>query len=200
MTPRLIVRIAFGLLFLSLAACGDGGALPTGHASATGNVATGTAPAQSATPIPAGSAPTPTNVPAGWQVFAGPNFSMAYPPGWRERTTKRSDAPMLYSFQSTTDAQGGQLSVYASETGGLDATTVATLCRAHAGDQLVTFAGLPMRYSVASPGERDWVFIANTATSYILTAPDATLSPDVQARNGSILSTFRPQETTPGCS
>lgn len=67
------------------------------------------------------------------------------------------------------------------------------------GTTAVTYAGLPMRYSVAEGVYRTWQFVNSQGTSYFLSAMDATQPSSVQQANDAILATFKPDEATPGC-
>jgi hypothetical protein len=191
LTATLVVMLLF-----ALTAC-SGGDTTTGIPNGTASVAPTWTPAQAptATMIPAGSAATPTNVPAGWQVFAAPHLSIAYPPDWIVQIAPQQGGGTTYEFQS----QVGSYRVQVSESDNVDSATAAAICSS--GDQVVTFAGLPMRYSVGNGGRTLlWEFLASNSTDYQLQTADASSDPGVQAEDKSILSTFRAQYTTPGCS
>src|SRR5262249_48136835 len=147
------------------------------------------------------SATATATVPPGWQTYQGPHFTIAYPPTWTETTQAQGDStpsqPVIaYAFTAPTGSASGFVSVTESDTVAA-AALQATFGKTTSGDQTVTFAGMPMRFSQNTGGERtrSWVLITNAGTVYQLDANDFLASaPDyaqVVAQNTAVLSTFQ---------
>lgn len=153
-----------------------------------------------ATAIPAGSAPTPTNVPAGWQVYVGPHFSIAYPAGWSVSPNPQGDnSPSHPHVVYGLTMPDGVSLVSIGETDNVDPATIQSDFCGPQGSR-VTLAGLPMRYQVDNSGvNRGWEFGTTQGTVYELATTDGNKSADIQAQDQAILATFRPEYTTPAC-
>lgn len=185
---------------LMLAACDMGASGTTAHgavSTATPTVIATTAPTAMAT----------STAPPGWHTYQGPHFTISYPVVWTEATQAQggstaSQPIIAYAFTSP----DGKEYVSVTESDNIDAATIqGTYCKGTSGDQVVTFAGLPMRFSQQSGSyrTRSWVLITNAGTVYQLYANDFLASApdysDVVAQNTAVLSTFQAQYTTPGC-
>jgi hypothetical protein len=192
-------------IVLMLAACGG-----TSGAAARGTPSTPAPTASAATATATVPAATATaTVPAGWRTYQGPHFTIAYPPTWTEETQAQggstaSQPIIAYAFTAPTGSASGYVSV--TESDNVNAATIqGTYCKSTSGDQTVTFAGVPMRFSQQTGGyrTRSWVLITNAGTVYQLYANDFLASAsdyaNVVAQNTAVLSTFQAQYTTPGC-
>lgn len=185
---RRLLSIVLCSLILGLAAgCGM---TTTDSPAATQPTAT-TAPTSIPTPGP----PTPTNVPAGWQVYSGTHFTIAYPSGWTTTVSPAQTGLMGGGIVLTDPATSGQVTV--SETWGYSQSQLQAMCQLQGA--AVTLAGLSMKYSVGEGVHRNWLFIDSHGTAYTLDAMDANQSQSVQQQHDNILATFRPDDASPGC-
>ena len=190
-------RISLWLLGALLA----GAALALAGCSGTTEVllppaATTTAVATATTTLPA------PGVPAGWQQYTGPHFTLAFSPGWTAQATPQGDSTatqpdIVYSF-APSGADTPSVSV--TEQDGWDAATTQNVCTMHANDQMVTLAGMQWHYVLAANGQaRVWYFFSNQGTAYTLMAYDATANARTQAQDDAILATFHADYATSGC-
>src|SRR5262249_12331525 len=133
----------------------------------------------------------PHSVPAGWQVYDGPHFAIALPSGWTAQSFTQGDSTtaspdIIYSL----DAPDRHGSVQVQEHDGISSSDIQALyCAGFAQSTIVTFAGLPMRYSdTGDEGTaRSWVFISNKGTVYGLQANDGFDPPaDLTALNTTV--------------
>lgn len=198
MNRRLLTTALVVLVACSLFGCSPGPSVaktvPTATSTAT------MPPSPMATAIPAGSAPTPTNVPTGWQVYVGPHFSIAYPAGWSVSPNPQADnSPSHPNVVYALAMPDGTSHVSIGETDNVDAATIQSDFCGSQGSR-VTLAGLPMRYQVDSSGvNRSWEFVTTLGTVYGLTTIDGNKGADIQQQDQAILATFRPEYTTPAC-
>ncbi len=136
---------------------------------------------------------TPAGGPAGWLVYHGDHFTIAYPPGWSYNLPTTSD-PQTLVVILTGPQPRDQIEVVEMTAVAADAEPCSTL-----GTTAATLAGLPMRYDVVEGVHRVWSFYTSAHISYDLSALDADQSTTMQTRHDSILATFRPDDRTPGC-
>lgn len=194
------LRAALTLLvaLLCLSAC-QAAAGQAQTATPTAPTLATTPPLPTATTMPA-PAPTPTNVPAGWTVMTGLHFSMAYPPNWTRQSIQSNDGALIYTFMPPhPQNEGVTVSVYVPQ-GTPQSANLAPYCLPPSSDvRDTTFAGLPMVYMVAGEGlfMRTWTFVNALGTMYSLDALDAQGSAAAQAQDAAMLSTFRPDSSTP---
>lgn len=209
MPRKLWVTGACLVLLLGVAACGAQSlsANPGDAHAGTPEPTITPWPTYTPKPLP----PTPTNVPAGWQVYAaaGTHFSIAYPAGqWSVSIAVQGNSTpnhpsTNYIFTSTdptaVDGTGVRIEMVINETDGESAGTIQQICQTNS--HTTPLANLPMRYSASITQGRDrvWVFVTDRSTTYGLQVADATASADIQAQDDQILATFRPEYTTPGC-
>lgn len=193
-------------IVLMLAACGgsSGAAVRDTSSTPPPSVSPTTVPAPIATAtVPA----TAVKIPSGWLIYQGPHFTIAYPPTWIETTQAQggstaSQPIVAYAFAPSDGSAYVSVTEYDNVTA---ATIQGTYCKNTSGDQTVTFAGLPMRFSQQTGGyaTRSWVLITNASTVYQLNANDFLTSKSDYAnrvaQNTAVLSTFQAQYTTPGC-
>jgi hypothetical protein len=66
--------------------------------------------------------------------------------------------------------------------------------------RLVSLAGLSMNYTVGEGVHRNWLFVNSNDVAFTLDARDATQSSQVQQQDNSVLATFRPDDSSSGCS
>jgi hypothetical protein len=142
----------------------------------------------------------PAKVPAGWHVFHGPHFALAYPPGWTvsknaQATGTAAHANVAYGFASPDRKQ----MVAVNEQDGWDAATIQReFCRQQSTP--VELAGLTWRYVTAENGVlRAWLFITDRGTVYGMGAQDGTQPQSVQQQDAAVMATFRAEYTTSGC-
>jgi len=140
-------------------------------------------------------------VPAGWQVYSGPHFTIAYLAGGSVTSSVQANSTaqrpnVVYGIT----AQGKYAVTVNEQDNWDDATIQNDFCRNPTNDPTVTLAGLPMRYSTGAGGAgRSWLFITDKGTVYGLGTDDGYAGKDVQAQDNAILATFRAEYTTPGC-
>jgi hypothetical protein len=164
------------------------------------------ASALSACSLPGIGAATPTatpaqqpssNVPAGWQVYAGAHYTIAYPPDWS------------YSFKSPpTGAQGQGIILSGAQTSdqitimeqyGFSSSDIQKLCKLGEGETMTRLAGLPMKYTLGEGVYRTWFFLNSQGYSYSLTVLDGNQPQAAQKQHDAILATFRPRDSASGC-
>ncbi len=85
-------------------------------------------------------------MPSGWQVYAAQHFTIAYPGEWIVQIAPGASGETHCEFESTI----GGYRVQVIEEDSVDVSVVATICSSS--EQVVTFAGLPMWYSVENYG------------------------------------------------
>lgn len=139
--------------------------------------------------------PTPTNVPAGWVVFVGPHFTIAYPKAWTYANGAVPGNAFGVSIVLQNASTGELLTI--EETYGYTPAQLQTLCAQGAGP--AQLAGLPMRYTLDAGATRTWYFVTSHHYAYALVALDAGQPPSVLAAHDAILATFRPDDPFPGC-
>lgn len=172
------------LAITTLAGCGA-------SASATTSTTSTTAP-NTAGYLP----PTPTNVPAGWQVYSGPHFTIAYPSGW----STQSDNPPTGSMGLTISLQKPQgREIVVQELYGYSDAQFKDMCKPLVGGTPVRLATLPMTYQLFEGVYRQWFFINSNRYSYMLEVLDGNQPQAAQAADDAVLATFRPDDPTPGC-
>ncbi len=196
--PRFRTRLAFALLgaLLCLAACA-----PTATVSVSPTATTSPAPTYP-TALPTATlevapAPTPTNVPAGWSVLAGLHLSLAYPPEWAVRTIPPHEGltSTLYNLAPAAASQDLFVVVQVQPR----ATDLSPYCAPGASWRRATLAGLPMVFAVTGAGRpvREWTFANAQRTVYTLYTDDTQADTAAQARDDTILATFRPDNADP---
>lgn len=162
-------------------------------------------PTATPSPAPAATA-TPTlqllNVPSGWQVYNGPHFAIALPPGWTvdafpQGNSTPSKPAVAFGLRSPT----GRSDLSVHENDGLTVADIQQVCSVLANRPVVTFASLPMRFSASEGGgiSRDWAFVSDKGSDFDLQALDGFSSADVKSQDEAILGTFRPEFTVSGC-
>ena len=176
--PRFPTRLALALLgtllCLTLAACAS---TPRVSVSPTATATTLIAP--TATPM---LDPTPIAVPAGWTVLDMPHFSLAYPPGWTVLTHPPDDV-YPYTVYFILLPSGAASAVRLSVQPHAQSSYLTAYCAPVTADwQHLTFAGLPMGYTLTGEGSamRSWYFVNAQGTAYSLQASDANA--DVRPR------------------
>ena len=135
-----------------------------------------------------------TSEPAGWTVYHGDHFSIAYPAGWSTSTPAIEDGGQTAVIVLSGPKPRDQIGVTEIRT--VPANTAP--CAA-GGTQSVRLAGLPMRYAVVEGVHRVWSYFTNAHIEYALSALDADQSPEIQAQHDAILATFRPDDRDSGC-
>jgi hypothetical protein len=157
-------------------------------------------PTATPTPLP----PPPFSVPSEWQVYRGHHFALAYPPRWM--VSEDSDAQSAPSSSPTAlatavsinfEATDGTAAVAISEREGLDQSALRQVC----GQQgtHTTFAGLPVISAAQAYSLRSYIFAASDGVVYTLLYDDVDSSADARALDIAVLSTFRPEYTSPAC-
>lgn len=146
----------------------------------------------------------PLNVPAGWQVYNGPHFAIAYPPNWSvgvfpQGNSTSAQPIVVYGFKSP---DGGQ-TVSVTEADGFQAT-LKSQCLSFKSSALysvVTLAGIPMFFTDKTAGGivREWSFFTDQGTSYGLSAEDGRSSAAIRAQDDAVLSTFHAEFTSSVC-
>ncbi|HEX8730568.1 MAG TPA: hypothetical protein VF725_00800 [Ktedonobacterales bacterium] len=191
--PRVPARPALTLLgaLLCLAACAPAATI---HASATATATPAPAFATVTPTPPPVLVPPPATIPAGWAVLATPLFSLAYPPDWTVETQMENQDYVIMSPSNGPN-------VLVTSVANADIATYGTLyCQpASGGARPTTFAHLPMTFRrVGLAGAvREWVFVSARKTVYNLTSGDAMATAAIQSQDAAILSTFRPDDSTP---
>ncbi len=137
------------------------------------------------------------NSPAGWQVYEGQQFTIAYPPDWS------------YGFKSPpTGAQGQGIvlsgpqasdQVTILEEYGFSDSDIQNLCKLGEGETMTRLAGLPMKYTLGEGVYRTWFFLNSEHYSYALTVLDGNQPQAVQKLHDAILATFKPNDSASGC-
>lgn len=134
--------------------------------------------------------------PAGWTIYHGAHFSIAYPAGWSSATpTFAGDGQSVVVILSGPQPRD-QIEVV--ETSGIPQAQIPDVCAA-TGQSPAHLAGLPMTYTVAEGVHRVWSFFSAAHISYQVSAMDADQPAAMQAQHNTILATFQPDDTTPGC-
>lgn len=151
-------------------------------------------------PSAAGTAAAPTTTPtvpgtsAGWSVYRGAHFTIAYPGGWSYTTTSGGVGQTIVKLVGPQSRD----QIIIIETTGVPQDQAASDCHV-AGATQTKLAGLTMSYQVAEGVHRTWSFLTSAHTSYALNTLDADQPAATQARHDAILATFRPDVTTSGC-
>lgn len=182
-------------VLLMLSSC----AMPLVGASAPAPEPTSTL-APTLPPLPTSTA-TPTlpsaYAPAGWSVYWGDHFTIAYPPGWYEMSP--AAPPETGVTQTIIELTGpqprDQITVVEST---FPQDQLTDFC-ATTGQTATLLAGLPMTYQVVEGVHRQWTFVTDKQISYQLSTFDGDSSATMQAQSDAILATFRPDDTAPGC-
>lgn len=189
MIHRFALVLSAALLVCMFSGCGT---VAAQTASSTSTPTITHLPTATPAPMP----PTPTNVPAGWQVYSGTHFTIAYPANWTYTTSPAQQGFMgggvIFSNQQYT----GQISVV--ETYGYSQSQIQSIC--HLDGTPKTLAGIQMKFVVGEGVHRNWSFVNSDGVEYSLDALDATQPQGVQALDDSILATFRPDDAAPLCS
>lgn len=141
--------------------------------------------------------PTPLNVPAGWQIYSGPHFTIAYPNGWTMTTSAVQTGLMGQGIILTDPTQPGTGQVSVVEEYGYSSSQLQAICQLPG--TIVTLAGLRMKYTVGEGVHRNWQFVSSSGVSDTLDAQDGNQLQDVQKQHDRILATFRPDDATPAC-
>ncbi len=138
-----------------------------------------------------------TNIPTGWQVYAGQHFTIAYPPDWS------------YNYQSPPTGAQGQGIVLSGpqvsdritilEQYGYSDSDIQTLCKLGEGETMTRLAGLPMKYTLGEGVYRTWFFLNSEHYSYALTVLDGNQPKATQKLHDEILATFKPNDSASGC-
>lgn len=180
---RPTLALVGALALLCLAAC-----VPTATVSVSPTVTATTPPTATPTLV---LAPTPANVPAGWQVLATTHFSLAYPPDWTIQTLSGGD-PRYFIVSPTKQSQ---VILEAQPQGDVSPYCLSAI----SGAQHTTFAGLPMTYLLTGEGNglRTWYFANAQHTLYLQDADDTQADAATQAQDEAILGTFRPDDADP---
>jgi len=195
---RLRMRPALALIavLLCLAACDSA---PSTVTSSTPTSTTLPSPTATATLVPA---PTPTNVPSGWSVLAGLHFSLAHPAD-QQPYTKPDEAFSTGTdyFFSLPDGSVTPVRVFVYPQA--QTSLVASYCQPDSADnQHVTFAGLPMTFTLSGEGSvlRSWLFVNAQHTAFAIQAEDNGADAATLAADEAILATFTPDDAAPvGC-
>ncbi len=151
-------------------------------------------PTATPTPLP----PPPVNMPAGWQVYRGHHFAVAYPPGWThvEHLVQDGDGQIVEASVSF-NSDDGNYSVGVAEREGLGATTLKQYC-ATPGTQ-TTYARLPMITSLTSDTLRMYTFVSAGGVAYTLLYRQDEASSDILYLYNTMLASFRPEVTASAC-
>lgn len=139
--------------------------------------------------------PTPTNVPAGWQVYSETHFTIAYPANWTYTTFPAQQGLKGIGVVFSSEQQTGLITVV--ETYGFSQSQLQSICHLDGTPKML--AGIQMKYVLGEGVHRSWSFVNSKSVSYGLDAFDATRPQDVQALDDSILATFRPDDAGSGC-
>lgn len=142
-------------------------------------------------------APTPTNVPSGWQVLATTTFSLAYPSDWTVDGAPDAPSP---SYVIWGPAKHGAVQVTVAPQAEVPQEEMTLYCQPQsAGARQTTLAGLPMTLQFVGIGNkvRVWRFVNAQQRLYLLTLGDQSEYPAIQAQQEAILATFRPDNATP---
>ena len=142
-------------------------------------------------------APTNGNLPAGWQVYQGARFTIAYPPGWTYNLESSAGGYQSQGVAFDGPAAGDHLTIV--EEYGFTAPDIQSLCTVGQGQSRVTMAGLPMIYAVVEGIHRTWYFMTSQRYGYALDADDGLQSAANQRQHDAILATFKPSDTALGC-
>lgn len=132
--------------------------------------------------------------PAGWTVYHGDHFLIAYPAGWSTSTPAIEDGGQTAVVVLSGPKPRDQIEV----TEILVIPQNADPC-AVGRAQLVTLAGLPMRYEIVEGVHRVWSYFTSAHIEYALSALDADQSTAIQSQHDAILATFRPDDRASGC-
>jgi hypothetical protein len=152
-------------------------------------------PLAARTPTAIPIAPTPTNVPAGWVVYVGPHFTVAYPKSWTYAFGVVPGNAFGVSIVLQNVSTGELITI--NETYGYSTAQLQALCAQ--GDTTAPLAGLAMRYTLDASGNRTWYFVTSHHYAYALIALDGGEPPAVVAGHDAILATFRPDDPLSGC-
>lgn len=181
---------------LTISACSTS---PTGSVSAPVVHVAPTATSNTPPPTPTPHL-TPLQVPAGWHVFDGPHFAIAYPADWLDETcdgcggdTSHPETTSTSYIFSTPDKSR---SVLVNEKDGVDAGTIHLYCTTMGTP--TTFHGLPVRASESAGGFENRLFVTDKAVTYEFGWQPT--QPEIQAQYDAIFATFRPEYTTSACS
>ncbi|HET9110309.1 MAG TPA: hypothetical protein VFN78_05745 [Ktedonobacterales bacterium] len=139
-------------------------------------------------------ASSPSQMPAGWKVYHGDHFSIAYPAGWSTSTPAIDDGGQTAVVVLSGPKPRDQIEV----TEILIIPQNTTPCAVGRG-QPVMLAGLPMRYEVVEGVHRVWSYFTSAHIEYALSALDADQSTATQSQHDAILATFRPDDHSSGC-
>jgi hypothetical protein len=152
------------------------------------------APVITVAPLP----PPPLSAPAGWQVYRGHHFALAYPPGWvLAEETLPAPSGSTHSYSATFESADGTRAVAVQVLDDLDAGALQGIC-AQLGTH-TTFAGLPVTTRTTAYTLRAYVFAASEGTMYTLLYDTQSGAGQNQTLYDSILGTFRPEYASPAC-
>jgi hypothetical protein len=189
-----LLVICFAMLFTSAGVKSDS-VQSRGDTPATAAVPTATLwPTTTPTPLP----PPPLNMPAGWQVYRGHHFAVAYPPGWTdaEHVVQDGDDQTVEASVSF-NSDDGNYSVGIAEREGLDAATLKQYCDTPGTH--TTYAGLPMITSLTAGTLRMYTFISAGGVAYTMLCRQDESSSDILYLYNTMLASFRPEVTTSAC-
>jgi len=142
-----------------------------------------------------GATATIPGTPPGWSVYHGAHFTIAYPPQWTASNPATSGAQGVVVVLNGPQ-QRDQIEV--TETDAVPQDQIANDCSPAAGAP-TRLAGLPMSYQTAEGVHRVWAFVSSAHIAYLLSTLDADQPAAEQAQHDTILATFRPDTTAPGC-
>lgn len=188
MARRFTLVLLLALLVAVISGCGAVSA----HTAAPTPTAT-VAPAPTATTAPG--PPTPTNVPAGWQVYTGTHFTIAYPANWTHSTSPHQQGLQGEGLVLSSPEHTGIITVV--ESYGYSQSALQSWC--HFSGTYRMLAGIRMQFVIGEGDIRYWSFANSNSVLYDLSAFDMRWPPEVQALDDSILATFRPDNATPLC-
>lgn len=185
----------FAILFLSailLAVMSGCGTVAAQTAAPTSTPTVVDIPTATPVPVP----PTPTNVPAGWQVYFGIHFTIAYPANWTMTPSPHQQGLQGGGVTLSNPDNTGLVSVV--ESYGYSQSQLQSICQFDGTPKML--AGIQMRYVLGEGVHRNWSFVNSNGVEYSLDALDATRPQAVQALDDSVLATFRPDDARSGCS
>jgi hypothetical protein len=128
-----------------------------------------------------------------------PHFSLAYPLGWTVETQPPDDV-YPYTIYFILLPSGAASAVRLSVQPHAQSSYLTAYCAPVSADwQHLTFAGLPMGYTLTGEGSamRSWYFVNARGTAYSLQASDANADVATQVQDEAILATFRPDIANP---